>query len=126
MDLNRVDASEQIEVSLAIDLRGVAPGTKQGGTIKQLLHEVTIRCAARDLPDKLEMNINNLQLDETMTLADIILPEGSVLVSDPEDQVVQCVEVDAAQEEESEAGDEAMAEPEVIGRKQEEEESGDE
>ncbi len=123
IDLTRIDMKEMIEVTLQIEFKGVAPGTKQGGVLKHLLHEVDIACPANKLPDNLEININELELGDSLTLEAIELPEGAKLVGDVTELAIQCVEPSAEVEEETE-GD-AAAEPEVIGRKADDEESDD-
>lgn len=123
LDLARIDASEAVEISLSVELRGVAPGTRSGGVVKHQLHEIAIRCAADKLPENLEANINELELNGVITAGDLELPESAELLCDPGDVVVLCAEPTAkAEEEPTEAG---MAEPEVIGRKADDEEGGD-
>lgn len=122
LDLTRIDASESVEVNLQIKLVGVAPGTKAGGVIKQQMHEVAVLCPATTVPDQLELRINALELDGSLTTGDIPLPESATLVGDPESVVVQCVEMVVAAEEAAEEVGEGLAEPEVIGRKADDEE----
>lgn len=124
IDLARIDASEAVEVNLAIDLRGVAPGTRAGGIVKHLMHEVAVRCPANKMPEQLEVNINELELDESISVGEIELPPSAELLCDPEDVVVTCVTPTVTEEPEGE-GEAGMAEPEVIGRKAEDEEDGD-
>ena len=124
LDLARVDASESVEVTIAIDLRGVAPGTKAGGVVKHVMHEIEIRCPANKLPEHLEVSINDLELDGVITAGDIALPDAAELTCDPGDLVVTCVAPTVTEEPtEEEAAAAAAAEPEVIGRKAEDEES---
>ncbi len=116
LDLARIDAGESVEVSLGVEMRGVAPGTRSGGVIKLMLHEIMIRCPANKLPEHLEVNINELDLDQSITAGDLDLPPAAELMIDPGDVVVSCVA--AIVEEDTEEGIEGgMAEPEVIGRK---------
>lgn len=124
IDLTRIDASEAIELTLKVALVGVAPGTKTGGTVKQLIHSVDVKIPATNVPEKLELRINDLELNGSMTVGDIPLPDGAKLITSADDVVVQCVEV-VAQEETAEADADAPSEPEVIGRKSEDEEEGD-
>jgi len=118
VDLTRVDADETVEVELEILLRGTAPGTKQGGVVEHPLHRVRIECPAISIPENLELNINSLELDQSMTLADLELPEGAKLLMPLETPVVNCVE--PAEELEDEAALADGAEPEVIGAKKDE------
>ncbi len=120
VDFNRVSSQERIEVEVSIELRGEAPGIKEGGTVEQLLHDVTIECQVTVIPDKIEVNINHLGVDEAITVADLAIPPGAKIVNrELEEAVVHCT-VPAAVAAAEEEG--AEAEPEVIGRKEAEEE----
>lgn len=118
VDLTRVSADEKVEVELTIDLRGEAPGVRDGGVVNQLVHVVAAECLVSAIPDKLHMSINDLKLGDELTAARLDLPAGVTLLVDPEMVIVQCVEPKA--EEEVAAAAEG-AEPEVIGRKAEDE-----
>jgi large subunit ribosomal protein L25 len=123
VDLLRIVAGELITVTVAIDLRGESPGALGGGVIEQLLHEVEIEVTPAKLPDKLHVNINHLELGQTLTLKDIIdLPEGARLIGDLDEAVVHCVEPFETAEVEAGVG---TLEPELIGHKPEEEKEGE-
>lgn len=120
IDLNRIDASSLVELSLSVELRGDAPGTKVGGQVKQLIHEINFECPSTAVPEKLEVNINALELDQSLTVSDVVLPEGSKLLTSADGVVVQCVLVEESSDDDSEDG--SPSEPEVIGKKDDEEE----
>jgi large subunit ribosomal protein L25 len=123
VDLTRVSASEMIHVSVPLELRGEAPGAKDGGMVEQALHEVEVECSAGTIPEKVEVRLHDLQIGQAIKLGDIQLPEGVSLVGSPDEMAVQCVAVVAgAEDEEEEEGVAGLAEPEVIGRKAEEDE----
>ncbi len=124
LDFARIDESEAVTVTLPVELKGNAPGTKSGGTLRHLAHELEITCPANVLPDRLEININHLELDESITAGQIELPKGAFLTGPPEEIVCQCVVIEALEVEEEAAAAES-AEPEVIGRKKEDEEDSD-
>jgi large subunit ribosomal protein L25 len=115
LDLTRVSAGETVEMTVPVELRGDAPGTHHGGVVQHLHHELEIRCPVRSLPERLEVNINHLELDGAITVADIKLPAGAEAVLPASDIVVQCVPAveDADQ---GGVGSEG-AEPELIKRK---------
>lgn len=119
VDFARVSEHERIEVEVPLELRGQAPGVKQGGVVELLVHEVEIECEAFSIPDKLEVNVNDLQLDGQLTAADLKLPAGVKLLSDPETVLAHCV-MPLAEEVEPTVGEAGAAEPEIIGRKPEE------
>lgn len=125
LDLERIKAGETVEVELGIRLRGTAPGVSDGGIVEQPEHSVLINCPAISIPESLELNINELKLNESLTAADLPLPEGASLLVEPETVIAQCVPppMEPTEEEEAEL---PSAEPEIIGRKPEEEEGGGE
>lgn len=123
LDLTRVSADEKVEVEVTVELRGEAPGVKDGGVLNQVLHHVDVESLVTAIPEKLFLRINRLGLDQSLTAAEIELPTGTTLLTPGETLIVQC---SLPREEAAEAGLPAEgAEPEVIGRKAEEEE-GDE
>ncbi len=120
-DLTRVSAHERVEVRVPVELRGEAPGTKSGGTIEQPVHELEIECEATSIPEKITVSINNLELDQSLTVADLSLPPTVRVLNDPTTVVALCsVPAEVLEEEARSQG----AEPEVIGRKKDEEEEG--
>ena len=121
VDFTRVKAGEKITVEVALELRGEAPGVREGGVIEHVMHAVQVECPVTAVPEKLEVNINNLQLLESISVSQIEVPEGVTIQADAEAIVVQCNEP-VAELEEDVAGE--TAEPEVIGRKAEDEEGG--
>ncbi|NLF09976.1 MAG: 50S ribosomal protein L25 [Pirellulaceae bacterium] len=125
VDFTRVSEHEIVEVSLKVELRGEAPGLKEGGVVTQNIHEVEIACPASAIPEKLDINVNHLKLNDKITLADLPLPQGSKLLEeDLELIVVECVVPQEMPEEE--AAEAAPGEPEVIGEKAKDEEEAKE
>jgi large subunit ribosomal protein L25 len=118
VDLVRITADQQIRVAVAVELRGDAPGVKQGGILDQVLREVELEVQATSIPDRLHVNVNGLGLDQSITARDIEdLPEGAKLLNDPGTVIVHCV-VPAEEAEEVRVSE--GAEPELISGKPEE------
>ena len=93
VDFTRISEHEVVEVRVGIELRGEAPGVREGGVVTQHIHEVELSCPASVIPEKLQININNLKLTESILLASLELPQvaAKLLVSDLEAIVVECV-----------------------------------
>lgn len=117
LDLARVDATEAVEVTLPIELKGDAQGTHHGGVINFHQHEITILCPANILPDKIDLKISDLDVDQTIHAGEVPLPEGATIAEDSNTPIVSCAVPTERPEVESEGG---AAEPEVIGKKEEE------
>lgn len=79
VDFQRVVATEKIRISVPLHLLNEvnAKGVKEGGGIvNHLLTEVTIFCLPKDLPEYLELDIIDLELNKILHLSDIKLPTG--------------------------------------------------
>lgn len=125
IDLTRVSAHERVQAEVALELRGEAPGVKEGGVVVQHLHSLEIECDVDKLPEVVYVAIGELGLNRQLTVADLKLPEGAVTELDPSMVVVEC-RVAAEQEEPTpEGAASAEVEPEVIRRKKEDEEEGE-
>ncbi len=79
LDFQRIVEDEVIRMNVPIHLLGadVAVGVRQGGgKVSQMRTDVEVICLPRDLPEYLELDISELELDGLMYMADIPLPEG--------------------------------------------------
>ena len=119
VDFARVSAHEKVHVTVAIELRGESPGTKDGGVVKHTLHTIELECEAASVPEKISVNINHLEYGKVFHVSDLGLPQGVKALTDVTTVVVSCVAPVEVSEEETAAEEE---EPEVIGRKKAEEE----
>jgi large subunit ribosomal protein L25 len=123
VDFTRISEHEIVEVRVVVELRGEAPGVREGGVVTQHIHEVEIACPASVIPEKLAVNINHLKLNDSITLANLELPQGAKLqAEDLEAIVVECIVPAEMPEEGAEA---VPGEPEVIGAKDKEEEEAE-
>jgi large subunit ribosomal protein L25 len=124
VDFTRISEHEIVEVRVPVELRGEAPGVREGGVVAQHIHEVEIACPASVIPEKLAVNINHLKLNDSILLSGLELPQGAkLLVADLEEVVVECIiPVEMPEEGTGEAG----AEPEIIGAKDKEEDGEEE
>jgi large subunit ribosomal protein L25 len=120
VDFTRISEHEIVEVRVQVELRGEAPGVREGGVVVQHIHEVEIACPASVIPERLAVNINHLALEGSILLSSLELPQGAkILASDLEAVVVECV-VPVEMPDEV-AGEAVPGEPEVIGAKDKEE-----
>jgi large subunit ribosomal protein L25 len=124
VDLNRVDLDERVEVTVALVLVGEPEGVKEGGVLQQSLGEITVECPVRHIPEEIKHLVTGMKLNDRLYLRDLALPEGAVLVDEPDSMVASVIEL--AEEEEAPVEGEEAAEPEVIGAKPAEEEEAEE
>ena len=125
IDFTRMSAHEKVEVSVPIELRGEAPGLREGGIVEQTLHELRMECPAAQVPEHIEVSVNELNLGESINVSDLEIPAGATVLDELEATVVHCIEPLAEEPEEAEEAVEGAGEPEVIGEKEEDEEGGE-
>lgn len=117
VDLARVSAGERITVEVPLELRGSAPGVKEGGRLEQYIHAVEVECLATAIPDSLRVSINDLHLNASITVGDLEVPSGVVIQHSPDSLVVQVIEVHEAAE--AEEAEHEPVEPELIRKEKE-------
>lgn len=71
VDLLAVDMSKEINADVRISLMGDAQGVKDGGVLQQALHEISITATPTDIPQAIEIDVSQLEVGETITIADI-------------------------------------------------------
>ncbi len=128
VDFQHIAMDETISITVPIKLVGDAPGVREGGVLQQLMREVDIEVLPTDIPDEVELDINELTLSDSLEVSDLEVPEEVTILNSPEDVIVTIVAPsEEIEEEEEEELEEEFIEPEVIGEEEEEEgEEGEE
>jgi large subunit ribosomal protein L25 len=90
VDFTRVSATESVRTKVAVELKGDAPGLKSGGILKFVTHEMDISCPAASIPEKIVVNVKDLQLDGEIFAKDVPLPAGVTLAGHADDVIVAC------------------------------------
>ncbi|MCG8433252.1 MAG: 50S ribosomal protein L25/general stress protein Ctc [Gammaproteobacteria bacterium] len=84
MDLQRVSADEEIRVNVPLHFinEETSVGVKeQGGVISHNMIDVEIACLPKDLPEYIDVDVQELELNASLHLSDIKLPEGVRIVA---------------------------------------------
>ena len=71
IDLMRVRRSKKMNISVPIYLVGESKGVKEGGILTQSLTQVEISCYPTDVPEQIELNIDQLELNSGLSVGDI-------------------------------------------------------
>lgn len=113
-DLRRLAKGEKIEVTVPIHFVGEPIGvTEGGGVLSQAMREIKILCEATKIPEFFEVNVENLEVNQSLHVSDITVGKGIEVHEAPETVVASVVIV---KEEELEPALESPGEPEVIGK----------
>lgn len=114
IDFQRILEDEEITLDVPIHFVGeaVAKGVKlQGGEIQHLLTEIEISCLPKNLPEFIELDVTNLELNEVLHLSDVSVPEGVEFVelTHGRDPAVIAINPPRREEEEEQPAEEAEA-----------------
>src|SRR5881394_1505416 len=85
IDFHAVSMDEKIEADVPLEPVGTANGVKNfGGLLEQSLRALTVSCLPRDLPDKITVDVSNLNIGDSIHVRDIKLPNGVAAKVQPE------------------------------------------
>jgi large subunit ribosomal protein L25 len=126
LDLQEIRLDETIESVVAVRFEGECKGVKAGGVLEEAVREVAVKGVVTAIPEHLVMDISELDVNETLKVADLQVPEGIVVLDDAEEVLCSVLPpriavVEAGEEEAVEAP--PAAEPELVGKKEEEAEA---
>ena len=79
LDFLRIKSDEVIRVKVPVVFLNEeqAAGVKlEGGTVTPLMNEIEVSCLPKNLPENLEIDIIDMNVDDMLYLEDINLPEG--------------------------------------------------
>lgn len=102
IDLQKVRLDRAIEAEVSIELVGGddSPGVKQGGVLEHTLREVTVEALPTAIPDSLPLDISELEINDSITLDRVKLPDGVALVaSEPSEITVATISPPRVEEE---------------------------
>jgi large subunit ribosomal protein L25 len=124
VDFQHIHKKEKIKATIPVHVSGTAPGIEKGGILDQHLHEVVVKCLPVHIPSRIDIDVTNLDLGQTVHLKDIDLPNVEFEISE-ETSIVTVLIPKAVAAEVKPEGEEEVAEE---GKKEEEkkEEKGEE
>lgn len=122
-DFQRIDKNRKIHMSVPLHFKNadVCPGVKTGGGVVQhVMNDIEIQCLPDDLPEYIEVDLQELQLGHSMHVSELTLPKGveptaKLRHDDPAVVTVQLPKAIVVEEEEA-----AAPVTEIIGQTPEE------
>ena len=103
-DFQRVSSKTKLKVIMPVNFvnEEECAGVKvDGGVVAKAIREIEIMCLAGNIPESIDVDIENLNLGDSIRLTEISLPEGSEIpgLTDETDQMVVSVNAPKAVEE---------------------------
>ena len=113
VDFQQVKEDQKISLEVPLRTEGEASGVKLGGILVQLVNVVTINCKPSNVPEALTVDVTELEMNSTLLVKDIELPDDVEMVTADDIAAVSVQEPKKEEEvveevlEESEEGEEA-------------------
>lgn len=99
IDFQKVKEDEKISLEIAIRGVGESQGVKLGGILVQLLNAVTVKCKPSEIPEFLEIDVTEMEMNTNLFVKDISLPEDVEMIT-AEDIAVMSVQEPKEEKEE--------------------------
>jgi large subunit ribosomal protein L25 len=90
VDFYEVEAGQLLRTRVSVHTHGNPIGVRDGGILELPLHDVEVECYPKDLPERIDVDIGGLQVNQSIHVRDLALGESVKLISSP-DQVVALV-----------------------------------
>jgi large subunit ribosomal protein L25 len=121
IDFQRIDAKEKLAMRVPLHFINEATsiGVKTGGgVVSHVMTDIEIACLPQDLPEFIEVDLAKVELNETIHLSDLKLPEGVEIYAlthgGDEARPVASIHTPRAVEEEETAGETEAVEDAVV------------
>ena len=131
VDFLRIGEHTQVTVNVPVrfDNEEASPGLKRGGVLNVVQHEIELVCDAAHIPDELHIQLDGLDIGDSIHISDVKLPDGAEPVITDRDFTVATVVAPSAMKSEEEETAPAGEVPTIEGGAEEgetDEESQDE
>lgn len=91
VDFMIVKMDEKIKVRVPVILTGKAKGVVEGGILQQMSRSLNVRCLPNGIPTKIEADVSKLDINDSLHVSDIKLPEGVEVVGSVDYTLAVCV-----------------------------------
>lgn len=130
IDFQHIHEDEEVSVHVIVEFEGEAYGVKEGGILNIEHRHLTVRCLPKNMPERILMNISDLDIGDSLHVSDVELPEGARILEDPTATIVNILSprkiVEVKPEEEGLLIGEELEEPELITEEESEKEKVEE
>jgi large subunit ribosomal protein L25 len=75
-DFLRVSEDQLVKVDVPFVPFGKPKGVVAGGVLRVVYHKLPVRCLANRIPAKIEHDVTELEMDDSVAVSDVAVPEG--------------------------------------------------
>ena len=92
LDFQILEMDQRIVVEIPIELFGRPAGVKEGGVLMENLREIEISCLPNNIPSSIKLNIDELNIGDSIYIEDLNLGEGIEALKEKDEVVVSVVQ----------------------------------
>lgn len=115
IDFFEVEKDRKLKTKVPVHVTGNSIGVKAGGIMEQLAHDVEVECLPGDIPEKIIVNIDKLDIGQSIHLKDLEKISGVKFLGVEESVIVHVVHAKAAAAAEETLPAEGEAAPAAAG-----------
>jgi large subunit ribosomal protein L25 len=114
VDFHAISMTKPIHLSIPVKLVGIPVGVKtEGGILQATMREIEISCLPTDIPEQVEINVENLHIGDSIHVRDLSIPKVKIL--EAEDTTLAVVSAPTLLKTAEEEAAEAAAAAEAAG-----------
>ncbi|HQB89547.1 MAG TPA: 50S ribosomal protein L25 [Treponemataceae bacterium] len=83
VDFYEVEAGKKIRTKIPVRLTGSPEGVRTGGILEAGTEELDVECLPKNLPPRVVVDVSDLQLNHSIHVKDVVVPEGVKVLTDP-------------------------------------------
>ena len=114
LDFMRVGGNARVTVSVPVVFTNpeMSPGLRRGGILNIVRHDIELNCPVEGIPDQLIVELNGLEIGDSIHISRIIIPEDCRPIIAERDFTIASIAASSAVREEAAAAATAVPAPE--------------
>ena len=108
LDFMRVRRSEKMTISVPLVLVGKPIGVVEGGILSQALNQIEISCFPTNVPDQIEVNVDKMELNSSISVADVSTDDEEVEILSSSEINVATITAPSSEKEEAVSDDDTV------------------
>jgi len=108
LDFMRVRRSEKMTISVPLVLVGKPIGVVEGGILSQALNQIEISCFPTNVPDQIEVNVDKMELNSSISVADVSIDDKEVEILSSSEINVATITAPSVEKEETVSDDDTV------------------
>lgn len=109
LDFFEIERGKMLRARVLLHFVGNPIGVREGGLQELLVHEIEVESLPHDLPERIDVEIENLGVGQSLHVGDLTPPEGVRFMTPPEQVIALIAHKVEAEAEDEELGDEEPA-----------------